>query len=315
VLPPHPGGDGGQKDRQPALPEPPAGGGVRILADGPGRATSAVKVQLNDLVVPPGQRKKSENPAAGVPEQPFTPALSLPSLLAVRPPSATPTPADEAPVPDDKPGKGPKGPHAEVGQNSGSTSADSESTTNAGEEQPAPAIPLPTALQHVLHPTPTQTQTAAPTPTATPTSTATGTDSPATTAQPSTPASAAAPAATGWHIDGLALQNAAPDPTGKGGSAKFRKALRAALSARPDADRPSPAALRQWSTALQKAASLAPDARTKAQLRMLSRYTRELAGTAGPKRTALQATRPGALAAASSLRASLPQRFGVALLD
>ncbi|HSP39600.1 MAG TPA: hypothetical protein VLR26_17820 [Frankiaceae bacterium] len=128
------------------------------------------------------------------------------------------------------------------------------------------------------------------------------------------PAVPSAPVATAWHIDGLTLAKPAPASIGKGGSAAFRKALWASLHQRPDSARPAPAALRRWSASLQNAATLAPDARTKTQLRLLSRYAADLADTAAPRRAALQQQRPGALQAASALRASLPRRFGVDLL-
>jgi hypothetical protein len=121
-------------------------------------------------------------------------------------------------------------------------------------------------------------------------------------------------AANGWHIDGLSLSSSTPAATGKGGSAAFRKALRASLQQRPGAARPGPAALRRWSASLQKAAALAPDARIKQQLRVLARYADQLASTPAAKRAAIQPQHRPALAAAAALRGALPQRFGVNLL-
>lgn len=317
---PHQAGVGGNHDgEQPGervpLPQPASGGGA-ILADGAHPAVRAVKespaVKLSAArtsvpAVAPGPAKQDQhtNPAHKAPEQGLPASISFSSLLSVLPPSATRS--GQAPhrldADEERSGKRPKGAAPEPEHSAYPAKHGSSSPTG----RPAPA-PLPTPLPST---TPAHAPRSAPQPLAPqppkpqppiPQPPKLGPDSPT-------------PPDTGWHIDGLVLPNAAPPGNGNAGSPRFRKALDAALAARPHGQRPEAAALRRWSATVQKAASLAPDPGTKAQLHTLARYVRKLADTPGPKRAALQAKRPAAIKAASALRSSLPQRFGVRLLD
>lgn len=298
------GTDGGQQPEKPVPPQLPAGGGRTILADGDHPAVPAVKVssvKVGGPTVAPGQAKKDTSAARPAPGQGLPASISFSSLLSVLPPSATtirPTPG--RPSSDDEHRR--KGRKAAASESDHSAHPAKHGSSSSKRRSAAVALSLPSPPGAAPHPsaTPAHPPTSAPRP---------------ESHRPAPQLPAPQPAATGWHIDGLALANVAPPVTGNGGSPRFRKALRAALAARPHAQRPRPAALRRWSAAIQKAASLAPDRQTKVQLSTLARYASELADTPAPKRAALQAKRPAAVEAASALRTSLPQRFGVRLLD
>ena len=286
------------------LPAPESGSedGASILADAP---ALKVPAKHSDVTVPPGQAQETDTPR-------LPSAVSFPALLAAMPPSTdTPTSDNTDEVDsvrhtadntgDDTGEHAGDEPSGEVLAPVGDTKdkPSNNTTGKSGHQKPKPTdqtdgtavLPTPQPLGSPLPaPVPVPHQASA------------------------VPAVPSAPVATAWHIDGLTLAKPAPASIGKGGSAAFRKALWASLHQRPDSARPAPAALRRWSASLQNAATLAPDARTKTQLRLLSRYAADLADTAAPRRAALQQQRPGALQAASALRASLPRRFGVDLL-
>jgi hypothetical protein len=288
----HGPGNGGDQGN---LPKPGpdhgsgSGSGVTILAD-PAKTPAAPDVAKSaepDLPAAPATATATATATDHSPAGATQPAgISFASLLAQLPPMPEPD-ATHSPQPPD----GPRPGH----HHHTATSPESAPPT------PEPTL-LPTAGPQL------------PAPTATPSPTPRPLTTPSPTPTPTHPPVLNLPRAVGWHLDGLALSNAAPKPSGKGGSAAFRKALHASRQARPDGARPSAGALRRWSASLRKAAALAPDGGTKRELSTLARYAAQLAGTPAPARAGLQPQQPGAIAAASDLRATLPRRFGVNLL-
>jgi hypothetical protein len=261
------------------------------------------------VFVPPGQAKKAAADVSAV-----SSPISFPALLSVMPPAT-----DEPTVNGtDKPGNGPKSGDDATTDSSAGQSKTGSTQGNGKDAKGSPGditLPSPTdtAVPSVTVPAvpgaAPQTSTSSPSASQQP-QTSNGQHS---KPQPSKPHPATS-TAKGWHIDGLSLSSSAPAATGKGGSPAFRKALKASLRQRPDSARPGPAELRRWAASLQKAASLAPDARTKQQLRVLAHYANELASTPAAKRASIQPKHRPALDAATALRAAMPRRFGVDLL-
>ncbi len=117
-----------------------------------------------------------------------------------------------------------------------------------------------------------------------------------------------------WQLDGLRLPGHAPRVERPHGPARFAAALQAAQRARPTGPRPEATELRRWSAALEKAGRVAPDRRTRAQLRRVARYVLVLARTDGGERADLQRRHPDVVEDATALRTALARRFGVSLL-
>jgi hypothetical protein len=297
-TPPRDAGDGVLilADKQPAL--------ARVRPAGPDRTFPELDGTPPGLDrTPPGQATKDDPSSQTVGETPDVASnLSFPALLAVLPPPISPDPANQA--------ENRSGDH-KASKHHPTAGTDDVRPTSADPAAPGEATATTTTTTDLSLPQPGLPAGAVPAPIP-PTTTLPSPAPPSPAPQPAQPA---IPTGTGWHLDGLSLSNVAPQASGKNGSAAFRKALRASLQARPAMADPGAAELGRWSASLQKAATVAPDARTKQQLRTLSRYAAELARTPAPERAALQAKRPGAIHAASVLRAALPGRFGVSLLD
>jgi hypothetical protein len=267
---------------KPSAPEPAAADDVVVLAEPGGHVSATVQPSLG-RTVPVGGRQPVGD---AVPDR-----VSFPALLSVLPPSAV-----------DRPGAHPGRDQAErppMLPNPPSPPADGP-RPGRPPVLPAPSTPalVPPKRVHALTPPPSSS-----------------TPGPTTHPAPAAPPRPTPPVAPPWGIDGLTLHGPAAPATGRDGSPVFRAALQTALAQRPSGARPDPDALRRWSSALAKAALLAPDPKTKAELHLLAGYARELAATPQPARTALQGKRPRVAAAAEALRVDLPRRFGVALLD
>jgi hypothetical protein len=309
--------DNGNADKGGLPAEAPSGDGPVILADaGPAwKSAAGTTPAPPDVFVPPGQAKKA------APDVPVSSSISFPALLSVMPPAT-----DEPTVNGtDKPGNGPKSGDDATTDSSAGQSKTGSTQGNGKDAKGSPGdITLPistdTAVPSVTVPAvpgaAPQTSTSSQQPQTSNAQTSNGQHSKPQPSKPQHPSKPqpATPTAKGWHIDGLSLSSSAPAATGKGGSPAFRKALKSSLHQRPDSVRPGPAALRRWAASLQKAASLAPDARTKQQLRVLAQYANELASTPAAKRASIQPKHRPALDAAAALRAAMPRRFGVDLL-
>lgn len=318
VGPPPVGPEQAPLPAPPSVDGAPGGGAIILAADRPVLAPRTVPVTRP---LPPGQAKKLDvtTPPRALPD-----AVSFASLLSVLPPvadgpeltEAEPAGGDEKPETPPKQATAPDTEaEAEAGQDKPGRGDDSRETPSPAKPGPTPTapsadlpvdLPVPSGAPDVPSAAPA---TSEPTPTPTPTQSATQPVPGSTKPEPSP-----ALPATGWRTDGLRLVQPSADATGRGGSPAFRKALKATLGQRPTGDRPAPAALRAWSASLAKAAALAPDPRTKEQLRQVSRYAAQLAGTPAAKRAELQQDRPGMIRAAKQLRVSLPKRFGVDVL-